>query len=240
MRRRADEVAGLQILRRAAGVRGRDADDGADAERDRRVAVAGPAERDEDQAGEDQRRDRHARNRVRRGADEAGDARRHRDEEEPEDDDRESRRGSCPASASSARRARKIASSSEPTSTTIIGMSRSVRIGAAPPRRRRSPSCCRGTTTTIVGIVRAERDQARREHRAGADVADVGAPQLLRRSSRRSERQAGRRVVREVRMNRRERHRACRCRGSRAAAAAPATTARRRRTSSPAMRGPMT
>ena len=42
-----------------------------------RVDVAGPAERDEDQAGQDQRRDRHARDRVRRGADEAGDARRH-------------------------------------------------------------------------------------------------------------------------------------------------------------------
>ena len=52
--------------------------------------------------------------------------------------------------------ARKIASSSEPPSTTVIGMSRSVRSRAARrPCRRRSPSRCRGTTTTIVGIVRA-------------------------------------------------------------------------------------
>ena len=90
-RRRADQIAGLQILRRAAGLGGRDADDRADAERDRPVGVAGPAERDEHQAGEDQRRDGHPRDRVRRGADEAGDARRHGDEEEPEDDDQDRR-----------------------------------------------------------------------------------------------------------------------------------------------------
>ena len=66
-RRGADDVAGLEILRGVAGVRRGDADDGADAERDRPVDVAGPAERDEHQARDDQRRDGHARDRIRRG-----------------------------------------------------------------------------------------------------------------------------------------------------------------------------
>src|SRR5438067_2417453 len=44
---RADDVARRQILRRAAGVRGRDADDGAYAECDRRVRITGPPEPDE-------------------------------------------------------------------------------------------------------------------------------------------------------------------------------------------------
>ena len=39
-RRRADDVAGLEILRRVAGVGGRDADDRADPERDRRVVMS--------------------------------------------------------------------------------------------------------------------------------------------------------------------------------------------------------
>ena len=43
-RRRADEEAGLQVLRRRAGVGRRDADDGADAERDGLVDVARPAD----------------------------------------------------------------------------------------------------------------------------------------------------------------------------------------------------
>src|SRR5207237_314154 len=67
------------------------AHDRADAERDRPVGVAGPAERDEQQAREDQRRDGHARDRIRRGADEARDARRDGDEEKTEDDDEDRR-----------------------------------------------------------------------------------------------------------------------------------------------------
>ena len=205
------------------------------------VGVAGPAERDEDQAREDQRRDRHARDRVRRGADQAGDARRHRDEEEAEDDRRGWPPGSCPASASSAPTARKIASSSEPTEDDDQSGCRA-RCAALRRRRRRrrSPSCLSRDDATIVGSVRPSVMRPGGQHRAGADVADVRAPHLRRRSSPNQERHAGRRVVREVRMDRRERHRDVVRRGSTAAAAAPATTARRRRTSTPAMRGPMT
>ena len=154
-RRRADDVAGLEVLRGVAGVGGGDADDGADRQRHRRVDVAGPAERHEDQAGDDQRRDRHARDRVRRRADEAGDARRHGGEEEAEDDDEDRRRGRCPGSAGRASTARKMASSSDPPSTTIIGMSRSVRscVAAAPPAPK--PFRPSRADETIVGSVRA-------------------------------------------------------------------------------------
>ena len=86
-RRRADDVAGLQVLRGVAGIRRADADDRADRQRDRPVDIARPAERDEDHARDDQRRDRHAGDRVRRGADQAGDARRDRGEEEAEEHD---------------------------------------------------------------------------------------------------------------------------------------------------------
>ena len=90
-RRGADDVAGLEILRGVAGVGRGDADHGADAERDRSVGVAGPAERDEQQAREDQRGDRHAGDRVRRRSDQPGDARRDDREEESEDDDQHGR-----------------------------------------------------------------------------------------------------------------------------------------------------
>ncbi len=59
-RRRADQISSLQILRRPARVGGRDADDRADADRNRRINIAGPPQRDEEQAREDERRDRHA------------------------------------------------------------------------------------------------------------------------------------------------------------------------------------
>src|SRR6185436_20391659 len=75
----------------AAGVRGRDADDGADADRDGAVRIAGPADRDKEQTRQDQRGNGHARDRVRRGADETGDPRRHGDEEKPENDDEDGR-----------------------------------------------------------------------------------------------------------------------------------------------------
>ena len=91
VRCRADEISGLQVLRRAAGVGRGNADDGADADRDRAVGFAGPAERDKQQAREDQRRDRHPRNRIGRRADEARDARRDRDEQKPEHDDQNRR-----------------------------------------------------------------------------------------------------------------------------------------------------
>ena len=69
----AHDEAGLQILRRRAGDRRRDADDRADAQRNRRVVVANPTHRDEDRAGQNECRNGHPRNRIRRVADEAGD-----------------------------------------------------------------------------------------------------------------------------------------------------------------------
>ena len=86
-RRRADDVAGLEVLRGVAGVGGGDADDGADRQRHGRVDRVVPAERDEDHARDDERRDRHARDRVGRRPDEAGDAGRDGGEEEAEEDD---------------------------------------------------------------------------------------------------------------------------------------------------------
>ncbi len=88
-RRRADEVARLQVLRRRPRVGGRDADDRADAQRDGLVDVPRAAERHEDHARRHDRRDRHAGDRVRRGPDDPDDAGRHRDEEEPEHDHEE-------------------------------------------------------------------------------------------------------------------------------------------------------
>ena len=62
---RTDDVSGLEILRGVAGIGGGDADDGADADGHRAISVAGPAEKDEQETGEDQRRDGHSGNRVR-------------------------------------------------------------------------------------------------------------------------------------------------------------------------------
>src|SRR5262249_25328276 len=77
---RPDEVTRLQVLGRSTGIRRRDTDHRTDAEGDGPVLVARPANRDKQQAGEDERRDRHPRDRVRRRADEAGDTRRYGDE----------------------------------------------------------------------------------------------------------------------------------------------------------------
>src|SRR6266699_1886658 len=86
-RRRTHQEAGLQVLRRIARVRGRHRDDGGDGDRLHAVVHAGPADRDEDEAGAQQRGDRHAGDRVRGGADLAADARGYGGEEEPEDHD---------------------------------------------------------------------------------------------------------------------------------------------------------
>ena len=87
--------------------------------------------------------------------------------------------------------ARKMARASEPTEH---DRHRHVAFGAqlhAAARRAEALQALRGPTTTIVGSVRRQRDQTRREHRAGADVADVGAPDLARAHLRDQERQAG-------------------------------------------------
>ncbi len=94
-RRGADQEPGLEVLRRRAGVRGGDADHRPHAQRHRLVDVGRPAQADEDQAGPHQRRDGHARDRVRRRADEADDPAGDGDEEEPEDDDQEPRAAAC-------------------------------------------------------------------------------------------------------------------------------------------------
>ena len=73
---------------------------------------------------------------------------------------------------------RKMASSSEPTSTTAIGMSRSVR--ARPDWPAPAPKILDAATGRRDDRRNRARqgDEARGQHRAGADVADVGAPQL--------------------------------------------------------------
>ena len=100
--------------------------------------------------------------------------------------------------------ARKIASASEPPSTIVMGMSRSVRSWLPPPPApnpfqpfTRGGNDCRQRA--------AERDEAGREHRAGADVADVGAPDLPGRHLRNQEGQTGGGIIGKRRMNRRER-----------------------------------
>ena len=90
--------------------------------------------------------------------------------------------------------------------TNVIGMSRSVRSCAPPaPRADALQAVARRGDD---GRQRArQRDEPGRQHRAGADVADVGAPDLPRRHLRDEERLAGGRVVGEVGVDRRERHR---------------------------------
>ena len=73
-RRRAHEEPGLQVLRGGARVRGRDADEGPDAERDGLVNVARAADQHEHDARAHQGGDRHTRDRVRGRSDDADDA----------------------------------------------------------------------------------------------------------------------------------------------------------------------
>ena len=181
-RRRADDVAGLEILRGAAGVGGRDADDRADADA-RRARSASPVQPSATKigAGQDQRRDRHARDRVRRGADEAGDARRDGHEEEAEDDDEQRREEVALRRHASARSPGTTPSSERAAEHDD---QREVALGAqpSPPADWPAPKSfmLSRNDETMVGIVRHEGDDAGGEHGAGADVADVGAPQLLR------------------------------------------------------------
>src|SRR5882762_1479140 len=200
-RRRADDVAGFQVLRGVAGVRGGNADDGADAYGDRGIHVACPSERHEEQARQDQRGDGHAGNRVRRGADQTGDARRDGREEEAEDQNQD-----CGERVAEGRQTRddRQEDPQQQRSADDHGH-RDITFGAHP-----------GGTAGAGGEVAhpfsrrrndgwnrpAERNQTRCEHGARPDVADIGAPQLRRAHFRDQERLARGRVVRVVRVDR--------------------------------------
>ncbi len=120
------------------------------------VGRAGPAEDQEDQAGEQQRGDGHARDRVRRRADLAGQARRDRDEEEAEEDDQDraeqvhvQRSGRARISATRARHA-----DDHQLHRQVVLGARHGRGGASPgvpPRSRRGRPGCRARSWAASG-----------------------------------------------------------------------------------------
>ncbi len=83
-RRGADQVAGLQILRRGAGIAGGDADDRADRQRRHVILAARPAHQQEDQAGKQQRGHGHPGNGIGRRPDLTHEPRRHGREQKAE------------------------------------------------------------------------------------------------------------------------------------------------------------
>ena len=237
-RRRADDVAGLEVLGRVAGIGRRDADDGADAERDRA-------------------RRRRPSSRARRTAGTSGSASRSScrrsdstrmpispvmrddtvDEEEAEDDDQH-RRQEVSLQRHPRRDREERARAAACRSARRSSGSRA-RCGADRRAAGRAPKPFRPSRAdeTMVGMRARQRDQPGREHGAGADVADVRAPDLARRPSPKSG-TAGRspgcwRSWDESA----ETATGCTRRESTAAAAARATTARRRRTSCPRCAG---
>ena len=137
------------------------------------------AEQHEDQAGQQQRGDGHAGDRVGRRADLAGQPRRHGDEQEAEHEDHQraedALRASSPARAA-APRARTTTRPRLPKMTTVIGRSRSVRDGRR--RRRRWPAQVAQAGDDRADDQRqgpAHADDAAGRHRPGADVAQVVA-----------------------------------------------------------------
>ena len=73
---------------------------------------------------------------------------------------------------------RKIASSSEPTSTTLIGRSRSVRTRPIWPAPAPKSFMLSRNDVMMVGVVRASVISPDASTAPGAGVADIGAPQL--------------------------------------------------------------
>ena len=165
----------------------------------RRYSGPTQPEQDEDQAGQEQRGDRHPRDRVGRRADHAGDPRADRHEQEPEEDDHARRRsaGRGARSGSGATRRSPAPARASRRGPRGIGRSRSVR--ATPPSLARLPE----RRSRRLPVTEAEDQRQRIEHaqdaagghRAGADVADVlagdragahlGDPLLARRQDAR-------------------------------------------------------
>jgi hypothetical protein len=85
--RRADQEAGLEILRDVTGLRGRDRDDRADGENGRSRRRILPTAGREHRRGAEQGHERDSRSRLRRHAHDADDARRDGDEQDAEDAD---------------------------------------------------------------------------------------------------------------------------------------------------------
>ena len=194
-------------------------------------SVARPAERDEQQTGQDQRRDRHARDRIRRRSDQAGDARRDGREEEPEDDDQHGREDV--ALERHARRDRQ--EQGEQQRTDEHDAHRRSRARCAAPRAATPAAevlqAVARPTRTIVGIVRASviRPAA---STAPAPMYRMYALQICPGAiSEMQERPAVAGLTAKFGWIGGKRLRDVLRRGSTAAAAAPATTARRRRTS---------
>ncbi len=108
--------------------------------------------------------------------------------------------------------ARNTASRSEPASTIVIGMSRSVRVRATADAARAEVLHAVAERRDDGRDGAAERDQPGREHGAGADVADVRAPDLARRHLReeqpacRNGRERHRHVVAGDRQERQQHH----------------------------------
>ena len=175
-RRRAHEVARLQVLRGRARVRGRDADERAHAQGDRLVGLARPADEDEDEAGEDERGDRHPGDRVRGRADEPDDARRDRHEEEAEDDDEERQTRDREGAVRKARQDRDEEREDDRAhDDDPIPRSSSVRTSSRLPSPRAGSSPTRAKAPMIVGSVLTSVMTPGARHRPGADVSDVRA-----------------------------------------------------------------
>jgi hypothetical protein len=144
-----------------------------------------PPERHEHDGRRRERHQRHAGGGVRRDADEADDARRDHDEREAEDRDAEAATKRGPGAMFPARRPGPRTARSpprRPASTTQPGSRGRC---AATPRPRRT-SLPRSPQHRAQGRVhgrqrRAHGDDARRRHRARADVADVARPDLAAR-----------------------------------------------------------
>ncbi len=174
----ADQVAGLEVLRGGAGITGGDADDGADRQRGHVVLAAGPAHHQEDQAGEQQGRHGHARDRVRRRADLAGQARRDGGEQEAEHQDQHR------AQHVHVQRRGQRDDGDDGQAADHHPLHRDVAVGAQRLVAFRTLPHARQAAAQAVPDRRQrarQRDQAAGRHRAGADIQDVRGADVVAR-----------------------------------------------------------
>ena len=173
-RRGSDQKAGLQILRRGAGVARGDADDGADRESGDVVGAAGPAHQEKDQAGEEQRRHRHPRNGIARRTDLPGQLRGDRGEQEPEHEDQQR------AEQVHVQGRGEHDDDDDREAADQHPLHRDVPIGA--PARGRAAAVSLEASAQAApdhGQRSREAHHAARRHRARADVEHVGAADLV-------------------------------------------------------------
>ena len=181
-RRRADDVAGLQVLRGRAGVRGGDADD-ARRRRARSANTTSPVQPSATKIV--QVRISVAIVMPETGFDEEPMSPTMREETVTKKNPKMTTRTEASDVAlrrqSRARRRGRSRAAACPPSTTVIGMSRSVRDPAGAAALRAEVLHAVPERRDDRRDRPRQRDQSRGEHRAGAGVADVGAPQLTRR-----------------------------------------------------------